>query len=182
MDCEIVFLPCEKWQDYPIEFRYETSCRYEPEIYHHEDGFGAVFTKKAYSSPQVKEFIDKLYNPLWQGSKAYGIFSETDSEKLIACIELWKNKSTNFMWLNELWVAEEYRRCGLGKKLLDFAKQTAKEEGCRVLQLETHSNNENAVAFYRSQGLTFFGFEKALYTNRDKEEHKVCIELGMFIR
>ena len=64
---------------------------------------------------------------------------------------------------------------------MDFAKEEAAREKCRVLQLETHSNNENAIAFYHSQGLSFFGFEKALYSNGDIEDNKVCIELGMFL-
>jgi ribosomal protein S18 acetylase RimI-like enzyme len=181
MNREIVFLPEDKYRDYPLEFRYETRHYYEPRIYHNADGFGAEFVKRAYGSPQIIEFTDRLYNPLWEGAQAYGIFSESDAGRLAACIELWRAKNTNIMWINELWVDETLRRQGLGKRLTGFAKEKAVAEKCRVLQLETHSNNENAVAFYFAQGLTFFGFEKALYTNDDIAGRKVCIELGMYL-
>jgi ribosomal protein S18 acetylase RimI-like enzyme len=181
MKHEIVPLPRAEYLDYPLEFRYETSNYYEPRIYHNADGFGAEFVKKAYDCPQTIEFTDRLYNSLWEGAQAYGIFAEPDGGRLTACIELWKAKHTNIMWINELWVDEARRRQGFGKRLTDFAKERAAAEKCRVLQLETHSNNENAIAFYYSQGLTFFGFEKALYANDDVGNRKVCVELGIYL-
>ncbi len=71
--------------------------------------------------------------------------------------------------------------CCCGHALMDFAKQQAKELGCRVLILETQSCNETAIAFYLAQGLTFFGFDRCCYGNRDVENREMRLELGCYM-
>ena len=90
-------------------------------------------------------------------------------------------QDSNRLRVTSIWVAEKYRRKGFGKNLLTLAKSKALELGCRALMLETQSCNDKAIAFYLSQGLTLFGFDRSCYSNSDIEKHEVRLELGMYL-
>lgn len=178
MNRDIKPLLKEQWQGYELDFRYETANYYDAAIKQDSSGFYASFIKKPFSAPITKEFKDKLFPDHWDGAQAFGIF---DGDYLIACLEIWKEEWSNRLRVTELWVDEKYRRQGIGKKLMDLAKKKAQEWGCRVLFLETQSCNEKAIAFYLSQGFTFFGFDRSCYGNQDIENREVRIELGMYL-
>lgn len=54
--------------------------------------------------------------------------------------------------LNDLFVAEEYRRHGVGKALMNQAKEFAIETNTAGILLETSKDNINAQALYESAG------------------------------
>ncbi|HZH58684.1 MAG TPA: GNAT family N-acetyltransferase [Metabacillus sp.] len=54
--------------------------------------------------------------------------------------------------LNDLFVAEEFRRHGVGKALMDQAKKYAQETNAAGILLETGKDNVNAQALYESVG------------------------------
>ncbi|WP_368657929.1 GNAT family N-acetyltransferase [Metabacillus halosaccharovorans] len=54
--------------------------------------------------------------------------------------------------LNDLFVAEEYRRHGVGKALMNQAKEFAVETNTAGILLETSKDNVNAQALYESAG------------------------------
>ncbi|WP_226528847.1 GNAT family N-acetyltransferase [Metabacillus niabensis] len=54
--------------------------------------------------------------------------------------------------LNDLFVAEEYRRHGVGKALMNQAKEFAVETNTAGILLETSKDNVNAQALYESVG------------------------------
>jgi ribosomal protein S18 acetylase RimI-like enzyme len=57
------------------------------------------------------------------------------------------------LWiLNDLFVAEDARRSGVARALLDAAAQFAREDGAAGIMLETHRDNYAARALYRSAG------------------------------
>lgn len=49
-------------------------------------------------------------------------------------------------------VKESFRRRGIGKSLMEFVSEYAKEQGCTDLRLGVKSFNENAYNFYKSVG------------------------------
>lgn len=51
-----------------------------------------------------------------------------------------------------LWVKEEYRKSGYGRKLLEAAEAEAKKEGCQAILLRTYSFQ--APSFYQKLGYT----------------------------
>lgn len=174
----IKLLPHEKWQGYELDFQYETAHYYDANIKHDSSGFYASFIKKPFSAPLTKKFKDKLFPDHWEGAQAFGIF---DSDRLIACLEIWKEEWSNRLRVTDLWVDEQFRRQGIGKELMNLAKSKAQEFGCRALILETQSCNEKAIAFYLSQGLKLFGFDRSCYGNNDVEKHEVRLELGLYL-
>ncbi|WP_180321201.1 GNAT family N-acetyltransferase [Metabacillus halosaccharovorans] len=54
--------------------------------------------------------------------------------------------------LNDLFVAEEYRRHGVGKALMNQAKEFAVETNTAGILLETSKDNVKAQALYESEG------------------------------
>jgi ribosomal protein S18 acetylase RimI-like enzyme len=60
--------------------------------------------------------------------------------------------------LEDLYVAPEARRSGLGRALLQAAIERARARGSRRIELDTAERNEPAVALYHS-----FGFDDGAY-------------------
>lgn len=54
--------------------------------------------------------------------------------------------------LNDLYVAPEARRQGVGRALMDAARKMAEETGAAWLELATAKDNERAQALYRNCG------------------------------
>jgi ribosomal protein S18 acetylase RimI-like enzyme len=171
-------MPPEVFRGYRLVFTYETAAYYDAIITETADGFAISFEKKPFDHPIQKEFTDALYPDYWENAEAYGIF---EGEKLLACLEICKEDWSNRLRVTELWVDTPHRRQGLGKALMDFAKEKARAMNCRALMLETQSCNEKAIAFYRAQGLEFFGFDRCAYGNGDIEKREVRVELGCFL-
>ncbi len=59
------------------------------------------------------------------------------------------------MHVNNLWVDENYRKLGLGKKLMNFVEKKAIKENCNGIQLDTFSFQ--AEEFYIKLGFKEFG-------------------------
>ncbi len=55
-------------------------------------------------------------------------------------------------WLYAVGVLGEYRRCGLGKKLIQAAMTALKELGCVKVNLQIRATNTEVAAFYESLG------------------------------
>jgi len=67
------------------------------------------------------------------------------------------NGSTHWGWcyIRHLWVHDDWRRRGLGHRLLAEAEAEARARGCTGLYVDTF--NEGAVAFYERAGFARFG-------------------------
>ena len=176
----IIPLDREKWQDYCLKFHYISHNYYDVEINGSGDRFQVSFTKRPYEKPfeYVPNDADKLFQPWWDDIKAWGI---EESGELVAVIETAVEKWSNRLRVTELWIADTYRRKGIGTALMDIALKRAKDEKRRVLMLETQSRNEGAVAFYLNYGFTLIGFDTCAYQNSDLKRKEVRMELGMFL-
>ncbi len=54
--------------------------------------------------------------------------------------------------LNDLYVAEDHRRKGAARGLLEASRELGRATDARYLMLQTHINNEKARALYESNG------------------------------
>ncbi|MDE6727709.1 MAG: GNAT family N-acetyltransferase [Oscillospiraceae bacterium] len=61
----------------------------------------------------------------------------------------------NAVYVDALWVDERYRGRGLGSKLLDDIENTAAENGCNLVHLDTF--DFQAKDFYTKHGYEVFG-------------------------
>ncbi len=77
-------------------------------------------------------------------------------------------------------MSDELRGMGIGKRLMDKAKDVAREQNRRAIILETQSSNTNAIGFYLHEGFELIGFDTCCYTNDDIGRREVRINLGFF--
>jgi ribosomal protein S18 acetylase RimI-like enzyme len=54
--------------------------------------------------------------------------------------------------LEDIFVARQARRQGMGRQLLEFAMARATRRGCRLMGLNTNERNQGALALYRKCG------------------------------
>ena len=62
-----------------------------------------------------------------------------------------------FLLLDELYLCEEYRGFGLGKKAVQFAETLCEKSGCTHLRLEVHHANSRALSTYQKAGFESHG-------------------------
>ena len=187
MDYNIQYLPKEEWKGTPLPMKYTTEEYFDLEIMENSDLFQVQMVKKKFDTPvthipEEYDFPDSLYQNHWEKAEAFGIVSEENNKKeLLACIEICPEEWSNRLMITELWVSDNLQRQGIGTRLMNLAKEKAKEQGRRAIILETQSCNVVAISFYRSQGFKLIGFDSCCYTNRDVERHEVRFDLGFFL-
>ena len=184
MNRQIIALPKDEWKGVPIPLVTRSDSYYDVEItpMNHEGCTIQLVRKKAEKeiihTPEEYDFPDSLYQEHWEKAEVYGIVG--DNGELLACIEICPEEWSNRLMVTELWVDDKLQKQGIGKKLMDKAKEIAKRQNRRAIILETQSCNTNAIGFYLHQGFELIGFDKCCYTNKDIERREVRINLGYF--
>ena len=183
MNYEIVPLPKETWKGTVVPIRYTTDTYYDLELTESENAFTARLVKKQFDTPvthtpEEYNFPDRLYQDFWEKAEAYGVVGEAG--ELLACIELCPEEWSNRLMVTELWVSDGLQGQGLGKRLMDKAKEIAVLQKRRAIILETQSCNTKAIGFYLHQGFELIGFDSCCYTNDDIARREVRVNLGYF--
>ena len=183
MNYEILPLPKETWKGTVVPIRYTTDTYFDLELTESENAFTARLVKKQFDTPvthtpEEYNFPDRLYQDFWEKAEAYGVVGEAG--ELLACIELCPEEWSNRLLVTELWVSEGLQGQGLGKRLMDKAKEIAVLQKRRAIILETQSCNTKAIGFYLHQGFELIGFDSCCYTNDDIARREVRVNLGYF--
>lgn len=183
-DIKIVDLPKDKWKGTPIPLVTRSDSYYDLEMEPLDrDGCAVRMVRKSSEqeivhAPEEYDFPDGLYADHWENAEAFGVVSEDG--QLLACIEVCPEEWSNRLMVTELWVCDELRGKGLGRRLMDKAKEVAVNQGRRAIILETQSCNTNAIGFYLHQGFELIGFDTCCYTNNDIGRREFRINLGFF--
>ena len=112
-----------------------------------------------------EHYESNLTNPI---SFQIGAFNEQNQMVGIADATLWHEsvmvKGVKTVWLDNSYVLPEYRRQGIAAQLFDAVEQWAREQGAVRLDLHTWDFNKDAIALYRTMGMTpqRYVFEKKL--------------------
>ncbi len=188
MAYEIIHLPKQDWQDHILPYRYTTEQYYDVEIECTKSGsafsgFIIKIEKKELGLPFGDTKLeaglsDALYKEHWEDACAWGII---ENGELIAAMETSPEEWNNRLRVTEIWVAEEWRKQGLGHAMLEVAKEQARLERYRAIVLETQSCNVNAIEFYLHEGFTLIGLNTCEYQNNDLERKEVRLEMGWFL-
>lgn len=181
---EIVELPKEVWKGVTIPLVTRSDSYYDLEI-RPLDSSGCVVSltrkqaeEEIVHTPEEYDFPDSLYQEHWENAEAFGIVSGDGN--LLACVEVCPEEWSNRLMVTELWVSDELRHQGIGKRLMDKAKEIAASQNRRAVILETQSCNTNAIGFYLHEGFELIGFDTCCYTNNDIGRREVRINLGYF--
>lgn len=181
-ELEIQELSKENWKGTLLPVSYLSDYYYDIWIEKTEEGFHIPIKKKQFEAtfrhlPEDGEYPDRLYEDWWENARAFGI---VEDGTLLAAIEICPEEWSNRLLITELFVGEEIRGQGYGRKLIDLAKTITIQNKYRVLMLETQSSNVNAVDFYLHEGFTLIGFDTCCYTNNDIERREVRFNMGWF--
>ena len=181
-ELEIQELSKENWKGTLLPVSYLSDYYYDIWIEKTEDGFHIPIKKKQFEAtfrhlPEDGEYPDRLYEDWWENARAFGI---VEGGTLLAAIEICPKEWSNRLLITELFVGEEIRGQGYGRRLIDLAKTITIQNKYRVLMLETQSSNVNAVDFYLHEGFTLIGFDTCCYTNNDIERREVRFNMGWF--
>ena len=184
MKFDIIPLPKEKWKGTVIPMFTRSDSYYDMELSPlNKDGckisiIRKMAEKEIVHTPEEYDFPDGLYADHWENAEAFGVVDEQGNMK--ACIEVCPEEWSNRLMVTELWVTEELRGKGLGKQLMDKAKEIAVNQKRRAIILETQSCNTNAIGFYLHQGFELIGFDTCCYANNDIKRREYRINLGYF--
>jgi len=173
---EIKSLDRQKYDYFVLEYNYDADYIYDVTEQSSKECMGVKFERRKLDETRHFSNSDTLFQEYWQAPEAYGIFDGED--KLCAVIELDFEEWNNRMRITQLLVYEDHRGEGLGKALMEFAKNTASRRDYRMIVVETQSNNTRAVDFYMSQGFVFSGTNIHFYSNDDISENEVMLELA----
>ena len=110
---------------------------------------------------------DFLHNLDYPGGLELGAF---DGEQLVGLVRatLWENsgmrKDLKAVCLDDIYVIPAYRRRGIASRLFAEVEAWSKAQGAIRLELHTWDFNKDAIALYRSRGMTpqRYVFEKSL--------------------
>lgn len=178
----VIPLPKEKWRGFPLPVNIDSDMYYDTVIGAAPGRFSAEFVLKPAVPPietraENYDYPDSLYQPHWADAEAYGVL--TDGE-LIGAIEVCPESWSNRLMVTELWVREDWRKKGVGKALMDRAKEICEIRNHRAVILETQTCNVNAIGFYLHEGFELIGFDSCCYTNADLKRREVRLDLGWY--
>lgn len=112
---------------------------------------------------------DKFYKELLAGNRTIYIY--TIDDEYIGEISLVKERNDSDytipnqrIYVSRLIVKYEYRRQGIGRKLIDFAIKKAKEQGYTELSIGVDLDNYPALKLYIA-----CGFDKVIYIGENEQ-------------
>jgi len=86
-----------------------------------------------------------------------------------------KRHWNEYACIEDIKVDRKFRRHGIGRRLVEEAKQWAKENGMPGIMLETQNNNVKACKFYESCGFFIGGFDLQVYKGINKDTDEVAV-------
>lgn len=109
----------------------------------------AAFEKATYDE---KNKADLLSKALFEGTNTLKCLVIVDTKKLVGYATFVKQFSTwnanYYLYLDCLFLLEESRGMGIGRRVLDFLRDYAIEQNCFNMEWQTPTFNENAISFY----------------------------------
>lgn len=168
-------------KDYPNNkksvFKYESDYYYNIELQSiNNNGWIINIQKKQFQSTFKKNVNEVVFKEFLSDAEYYIALNEDRTEVGRICISYQRWNNTARVW--DIDVIEEYRRQGIGRKLLEFGLSKAKKWKCRAIVLECQSSNYPAISFYLKNEFELTGFDLIAYSNQDIENHEVRLEMS----
>ena len=61
-------------------------------------------------------------------------------------------KAEKDVFISKLYIHKDFRRRGLGRRILDFISKEARALGCMAMTLSVNKDNSNSIQFYTAYG------------------------------
>ncbi|MFD0963426.1 GNAT family N-acetyltransferase [Pseudofulvibacter geojedonensis] len=113
-----------------------------------------------YTKGKVHEDIlkERFLEMVTQNYECIGMYYE---DELIGMAGLWfmtRHYSGKSVEPDHVYIANNYRRKGLGKRFFDWIHNYAKEKGCKTSELNTYVQNYPSHKFYYNEGYEIYGY------------------------
>lgn len=125
---------------------------------------------KGYDRPDIHD-ISKYY----QNDEDSDFWLGISENELIGTVGLMK-KTDELAYIKRLIVKEDYRKQGLGEKLLQKALQFAKDRGFKTIYAGTVKENQTAIQFYEKHG---FKRSDDVPGDITAADNSVCLKLDL---
>ncbi len=112
---------------------------------------------------------------LREGDGLYLAVEDSHTGKLVALLDMERERWRDTATIWNLMVDRAYRRQGVGRELIGRAIAWAREQGLRAIMLETQTNNLAACRFYHALGFKLCGLDDHFYSNDDIGAQEVAI-------
>lgn len=177
-EANIVIVELEKRNSYLREIvsKYSSFHYYDVSVFSERGCWRLELTRKAFESRLDKNYHGKLFDDHVNEPR---VFSALLSDRQVGWIELGYDRWNNRMRVWEFLIEEEFRGRGIGTLLMKHVVKIARDEGARMLVLETQTNNATAIEFYLNFGFQLIGLDLAAYSNEDINKKEVRLELGL---
>lgn len=126
----------------------------------------AIFPLIVQSNPEIDktDFNRRLKTMLKENYRCIGAYVVSrpgdNSGKLVGCAGFWFGTRfwcDVFIEPDNVVIAREYRRYGIGRKLMAWIEAEGKRKKCRIIKLETYAANLKSRAFYATQSYEELG-------------------------
>jgi len=98
------------------------------------------------------EFFGRNIIAEWEKFNDYAVmYLAEDNGKLVACAAL-KDDGEGIGKLKRMYILENYRGKGLGKKLFNKILEKAKDKKMKILRISTVPEMKGAITFYKKHG------------------------------
>lgn len=131
------------------------------------------FNHPGFSPNRIEEIIDNLKKGCENGYVLFGAFDTTTKLVGISGLEYdLIGKRKNMLNLSPMWVSKNYRRIGIGRKLVEMAKEEAiKRQGVNRLYISA-TYSKNTIDFYLKMGCRLVAeLDEMLYEMEPEDIH-----------
>lgn len=117
----------------------------------------ASLEKECFSSPWSAEALSEELN------NGNSHFLVAFSDKVLGYIGV--QEICGEAYITNIAVFDEFRKHGIGRKLLQTAVNGAKSRNCEFITLEVRESNKSAISLYESEGFNVAGIRKNFYSS-----------------
>jgi len=105
----------------------------------------------------VKERLEAIQNE----HAHYQLFGAYDGDELVGVCSAWvatKIWCGKYLEIDNMVVRDDQRSRGVGTQLMKHMEQLGKEQGCKVLVLDSYTSNHASHRLYQRMGFEIWGF------------------------
>lgn len=151
-------------------------------LFEFERQFGDTYNLEwTYSEKGRKYFEDRL-----KQKDAVCLVAEEDGQVigyLVAFTDTFSFRSRNpICEIENMFIEESYRNKGMGRALVTELKQILKKRGVKRIRVESGSDNEGAIAFYKAMGLKDFNIIEKISSAPPCAGYKYNRECGQSVK
>ena len=112
------------------------------------------------NAPRFTAFATTEERLYWQMAKEHRLMFVYEQDGVMCGYYSLLMQDNNECELNNLAVLPEYRHLGIGKQLLDHAYETAKDHGCKLINIGIVEENKTLRKWYEQNGAVHTGTKK----------------------